>query len=408
MRRGTVNMTESPSLEVNRPNAPVHTAGSRGVSFHVAIDTKNFALYAGGIAAFMRPLVSAWLAHRQDVRFSLIGPPFDTAAFASYSNWSHVTVAWPARLPRPLRHPAYDNLLFPRALRRLAPDFLFSPYHDVRLPAPGDGPRAVMIVHDTCLDELKAVYPIRVRAYYLAMLRLNLRRAAHVITDSEASRASILGRYPLAAGKISVVYNSAEPAFAEGPPDGAAVAGVRAQYGAARILLYPSGSEHRKNVGRLLDALELLAARDGNIVLLATGHFDPGWARAFAARSPTLKERVRFLGRLDMGEIKAHYAAAHAVIYPTLCEGFGRPCLEAMLTGAPIACSDLAVLREVAGDYAHYFDPYEPRSIAAAILAAMASGRRRPRHDARFELGAVAGRFTALMDRLLAEVPLHA
>ena len=109
-----------------------------------------------------------------------------------------------------------------------------------------------------------------------------------------------------------------------------------------------------------------------------------------------------------MGEIKAHYAAAHAVIYPTLCEGFGRPCLEAMLTGAPIACSDLAVLREVAGDYAHYFDPYEPRSIAAATLAAMASGRRGPRRDARFELGAVAGNFTALMDRLLAEVPLRA
>src|SRR5262245_33982071 len=53
------------------------------IPMHVAIDLKNLALYAGGIVAFARPLVAAWLAHRPDFRFSLVAPDFDTSAFSA-------------------------------------------------------------------------------------------------------------------------------------------------------------------------------------------------------------------------------------------------------------------------------------------------------------------------------------
>src|SRR5262249_19601857 len=86
---------------------------------HIAIDLKNLALHSGGIAAFGRPLVAAWLAHRPEYRFSLVGPRFDTAAFAGLSNWNLTDVPWPARLPRSLRHPVYDTLLFPRTIAKL-------------------------------------------------------------------------------------------------------------------------------------------------------------------------------------------------------------------------------------------------------------------------------------------------
>ena len=36
--------------------------------------------------------------------------------------------------------------------------------------------------------------------------------------------------------------------------------------------------------------------------------------------------------------------------------------------GTPLACSDLAVLREVAGDYPVYFDPHHPQAIADAMM----------------------------------------
>ena len=43
--------------------------------------------------------------------------------------------------------------------------------------------------------------------------------------------------------------------------------------------------------------------------------------------------------------------------------------LEAMACGAPVACSDIPALREVAGDAALYFNPRSPDSMAMAIEA---------------------------------------
>jgi glycosyltransferase involved in cell wall biosynthesis len=103
--------------------------------------------------------------------------------------------------------------------------------------------------------------------------------------------------------------------------------------------------------------------------------------------------RVTFLGRLTAPELETCYVAADAVVYPTLCEGFGRVCLEAMMAGTPLACSHLPVLREFAADYPHYFNPYNISSIAEGIERALASGRLAPRRMPQFDLTRVGHAF---------------
>lgn len=358
----------------------------------VAVDTKNLALYQGGIAGFFRPLLSAWVAARPEVEFVLVGPAFDLGDLARCANCTHHVVPWPEMLPRPLRHPAYDNLLFPRATRAVRPDFIFSPYHDVRLPR---GVPSAMMIHDTCIGDLPCVYPRRVRLYFQHMLSVNLARARHVLTVSEASRAAILARHPSAAGRVSVVPNAVPALFrvaasATGPGKGESLR-----------LLYTGGAEYRKNVRRLIAAMGELATAGVDVRLWTTGVRDPAWERMFAGFPAELIARVVFLGRLDAAALAAHYRAADVVVYPTLCEGFGRVCIEAMEVGAPLACSDLPVLREVSGDYPVYFDPRDPAAIAAAIRAAAARGPLPPRRDPRFAPETVAARFLAVMDALL-------
>lgn len=364
----------------------------------IVIDTKNLALYGGGIAHWFSPLLAAWIAHRPDVRFLLVGPNFNADFLPRSDNWEHMPLPWPKWLPRALRHPWYDNMLFPRAVSRLHPDRVMSPYHDVRMPK---GIPSVISVHDLCLDELGSIYPRRIRAYYLTLLRHNLRRAAFVITVSVTSRNKLIERYSVAPDRVGVVYNTPPVAFT-GAAEAAAIADFRHRYYAdGPLLFYPGGSEFRKNVTRLVQSFTRLARRDNGLVLLVTGNKDPRWDAALSEIPDALGQRVVFAGRLNDAELRLAYAAVDAVVYPSLCEGFGRVCLEAMDTGTPLACSDLPVMHEVAGDYAHYFDSYSVESITEAVSAALSEGRCSPVRDARFQGSAVRANFLFAMDRFV-------
>jgi len=375
-------------------------AQPREISFLIVVDTKNLALYGGGIAHWFIPLLAAWVEHRKDDRFLLLGPPFNEDFLPKSGNWEHVPLAWPLWLPRPLRHPYYDNLLFPRAVSRLKPNLVMSPYHDVRMPK---GLTSVITVHDLCLDELSGVYPQRIRSYYLALLRINLRRASHVITVSDTSKNKLAKRYGVPLNQISVVYNTVSNYFTNST-SAQAVLAFKSRFALQeRFLLYAGGSEYRKNVERLVKAFGVLVEKQPDLTLLVTGNPDPRWNAALQNASSLAQSRVKFAGKLSESDLCLAYSAADTVVYPSLCEGFGRVCLEAMEAGTPIACSDLPVMREVAGDYACWFDPFDNLSIVAAIEKALAEKRKEVVRDERFQAQAVKASFLDAMDRVTSQ-----
>jgi glycosyltransferase involved in cell wall biosynthesis len=364
----------------------------------IAIDVKNLALYGAGISGYVRPLLHAWISARPRLRFVLISPEWDHKEFGCYPNCEFLEASWPQRLPRALRHPTYDNLIFPAAIRRINPDFVFSPYHDVRLPA---GVPSCMTIHDTCVCMLKGVYPKRVRRYYEWMLKVNLSRARHILTVSHASRLSILDRYSLQDSRVSIIPNILPAVFlgTNGLPS--VSSDMESMVGEDLRLLYTGGADHRKNIDNLLSALALLVARGKDAHLYVTGLQNERWNGALSCQPDKVKSYVHFLGWVSEEELCYQYQRASAVVYPSFCEGFGRACLEAMSQGTPLACSELEVFREVAGDYALYFDPHDAEDMAVKILGAARSGRRMPRHNPDYEKETVTCTFVELMDRLL-------
>jgi glycosyltransferase involved in cell wall biosynthesis len=61
------------------------------------------------------------------------------------------------------------------------------------------------------------------------------------------------------------------------------------------------------------------------------------------------------------------YAGARAFVLPSLYEGFGLTCLEAMACGTPVVAARAGALPETCGGAARLVDPHDPDGIADAV-----------------------------------------
>jgi alpha-1,3-rhamnosyl/mannosyltransferase len=80
-----------------------------------------------------------------------------------------------------------------------------------------------------------------------------------------------------------------------------------------------------------------------------------------------LTSRIHILGHVPDHDLKAIYAGAQALVYPSLYEGFGLPILEAMACNCPVICSNAASMPEVAGEAAILINPARSDALAHAI-----------------------------------------
>ena len=371
----------------------------------IALDLKISALYGGGIAHWISAFLPSWIKEvRNNHTFSAIVPVGPELKPVILDDVESISVKWPIRLTRPFRHPLYDNVLFPRALDKVNPKLIFSPYYDVRMPS---STPSVITIHDLCYLDVGHCYPWRLRSYYIHMLRVNLSRALHVITVSEATKERLIDSLQVPRSKISVVPNALDPVFASLQPNRVDIECWREKMmlGDTRqaLVLYPGGMEYRKNIPKLMQVMRRLWAKGHQIKLLITGDLNLQWKNQFSDLEFRIN-RVHFLGYLSQADLRIAYEASDCIIYPTLCEGFGRVCLEAMAAGTPLACSDLQVLREVAGNYPSYFNPNDEDSMSAALLSALASGSQHKQEDDRFTLASVQKHFASALDPILEKV----
>jgi len=71
------------------------------------------------------------------------------------------------------------------------------------------------------------------------------------------------------------------------------------------------------------------------------------------------------------------YLESEAYVQPSLSEGFGLQTVEAMALGIPVVQSNASCLPEIAGEAALYFDPYDPRDMAAKLDKVLTSATLR-------------------------------
>jgi glycosyltransferase involved in cell wall biosynthesis len=224
--------------------------------------------------------------------------------------------------------------------------------------------RRIVATHHDCVQErFPQLFP-DVGKIRRAKKRL-FRQADAIICVSEASRKDLLSFYDVDAGKTRVIHHGTTALARCGRQAEELRSPIRRPY-----VLFVGSRAPYKNFDGLLVAFREAGLKDLlDILVLGGGRLTPEQDSLIARLG--LTDCVISMPIVSDGVLAEAYAGARLFVYPSLCEGFGFPPLEAMSAGCPVLASHTSSIPEVCLDAPFYFDPEDQASFTRALLHAI-------------------------------------
>lgn len=290
--------------------------------------------------------------------------------------WVPPVVVRQLPLPRPVLYEAWHQLRWPPVERATGP---VDVVHATGMAVPPTSAPLVCSLHDVAFlrDPGRSTrWGLR---FFRRAVQLTRRRADLVVVPSQATfdDCVLAGFDPGRLRKVPLGVAVVEATPTE-------VTAVRERLGLDRpYVLWVGTIEPRKNLPVLVDAFTALDRPDLDLVLVGP----TGWGEDLRPRLDPLGARVRTPGFVPAAGLRALYAGAELLCFPSRHEGFGLPVLEAMAQGTPVVTSLRTATAEVAGGAAVLVDPASAAAVAdgmrqvlddpVATSALVAAGRRR-------------------------------
>ena len=271
----------------------------------------------------------------------------------------------------------WEQLFLPFISQRLNVDLLISFNLAVFLSPKHQIVRIIHPIFSSRVNEIAKSAGIKVMARTILLRRLislSIKKADRVflVSHSQAKDISEFLNRDLDPKKFKVSYNGLPSKHPQGFP-----ANQLQKAKEELWLFYPALYYRRKNFYKLIEAMAVLKKRRSKkFKLLLTTKLQaiPGKERREIERvvkQEGLKKEIVFLGEIPHSEIGILYDKCDIVVFPSLAETCTLGLIEACLYAKPVVASNISVHREICGQAAVYFNPFDREDMPEKIEKVM-------------------------------------
>ena len=333
---------------------------------NIGFDAKRLFFSDGGLGNYARSTVEVLLKYAPENHYTLFTPgEGNRYGFGTDGSVGVITPqgirAWSGTLWR--------RYAMSRAIRVSGADI----YHGLSGELPADilraGVRSVVTVHDINFVRHPEFYTPFTRTMRTRLYMESCRKADRIIAISRSTAADLMDCWDIPPEKIDVVYQCCSHKFERIVPD-RQLRETAVKYSLPAEYIFSVGAmDERRN---LLQVVRAMAEGKLDVDLVACGrhtHYADKVVE-FAARQG-MGSRVHMLHEVDFDDLPALYQMASVFVFPSLCEGFCVPILEAFNSRVPVLTTSGGAFAEAGGDACLYVDPGSSEEIAAGLRRLM-------------------------------------
>lgn len=232
--------------------------------------------------------------------------------------------------------------------------------------------RTVLTIHDLTIAFHPEIHSMASVYYWKKIQPWVARKMDAIFAVSQHTARDVVEQYKINPKDITVIYNASQFHDMVEENKSLRINKETQDEQHDRYILYVGLLALKKNLETLVRAIDILSKQKKCIPrLMLVGPRYSGSDAGYIVdliEKLNLNDHIVYLGKMKKEDLFEIFKNALIFVFPSLHEGFGIPCLEAMELGVPLIASKSSGIIEIVGDAGILIDDYKSPTVWAEAI----------------------------------------